>query len=65
MSFVHSSHRFGVPEAVALARTLGRLPPRLIVIGITGADFGFGDELSPPVAAAADHVIEQFERSLQ
>lgn len=58
MAFVHSSHRIGVPEAIALARTLGRLPPRLTVIGITGAAFGFGTGLSPAVAAAADHVID-------
>ena len=56
--FVHSTHRLGLPEAVALGRTLGRLPARLIVIGVTGAAFGFGDALTPPVAAAAERLIE-------
>ncbi len=57
-AFVHSTHRLGLPEAVALGRTLGRLPDRLAVIGITGAAFGFGSALSPPVATAAEGLIE-------
>ena len=57
--FVHSTHRLGVPEAVALGQALGRLPERLTVIGITGADFGFGRGLSAPVAAAAGRLIER------
>ena len=56
--FVHSSHRLGLPEAIALGRTLGRLPARLVVIGVTGAAFGFGDTLTPPVAAAAERLID-------
>ena len=56
-AFVHSSHRLGLPEAVALGRMLGRMPARLAVVGITGAAFGFGPELSPPVAGAAERLI--------
>lgn len=33
-----SSHGFGVAEALALARALGRLPQRLYVVGIEGAE---------------------------
>jgi len=58
-AFVHSTHRLGVPEAVALGRTLGRLPRRLVVIGITGAAFGFGSRLSAPVAVTAEHLISR------
>ena len=57
-AFVHSSHRLGLPEAVALGRRLGRLPGRLLVVGIGGTAFGFGSTLSPPVAAAARELIE-------
>ena len=46
-----SSHDLGVGSAVALARALGRMPGRLIVHGIQGADFSQGVTLSPPVAA--------------
>ena len=56
-AFVHSSHRVGLPEAVALGKALDRLPGRLIVVGIVGAAFGFGCELSPPVAKSADRLI--------
>ncbi len=55
--FVHSTHRLGLPEAVALGRTLGRLPGRLVVVGIVGTAFGFGSDLSPAVAAAAERLV--------
>ncbi len=58
-SFVHSSHRMGLPEAIALGKALDRLPLRLITIGIVGTDFGFGDRLSPPVGKAAEHLVER------
>ena len=54
---MHSTHQIGLPEAVALGRALGRLPERLMVIGITGTAFGFGSALSPPVAEAAEQLI--------
>ena len=48
--FLHcSTHAFGVAEAVELARSLGTLPPRVIVFGIEGASFDHGAELSQPV----------------
>ena len=51
-----STHHFGLPEAVELARSLRRLPRRLVVYGIEGASFDAGDELSPAVAAVVDAV---------
>ena len=57
--FRYSSHLFGLAEAIATARALGRLPPELIVHGIEGGDFGFGDTLGPEVAAAAALVVER------
>lgn len=58
-AFVHSTHRLGVPEAVALGRALGRLPRRLVIIGITGTAFGFGSVLTAPVALAAEQLIDR------
>ena len=49
-----SSHQLGIADAVELARRLGAIPPRLIFIGIEGADFGNGVGLSPRVNAALD-----------
>lgn len=57
--FRYSSHLFGLAEAIATARTLGRLPQSLIIHGIEGADFGFGDALSAVVAEAAAAVVER------
>jgi hydrogenase maturation protease len=54
-----STHAFGVAEAVELARALGQLPPRVIIFGIEGADFGFGDGLSPAIDTAVDEVVTQ------
>ncbi len=54
-----SSHLFGLAEAVATARALGRLPPELIVHGVEGGDFGFGEELSPEVAEAAETLVQR------
>ena len=51
-----STHLFGVPEMIELARILGRLPRRLEVYGIEGAGVGLGDGLSPAVVDATECV---------
>ncbi len=60
--FVHSSHRIGVAEAIALGRELGRMPGTLEVIGICGRHFDFGTELSPEVREAALALIDELAR---
>lgn len=45
-----STHAMGAADAVELARTLERLPGRLVVYGIEGARFHPGEPLSPEVA---------------
>ena len=57
--FHYSSHLFGVAEAVELARQLGRLPERLVVYGIEGAVFAYGEGLSAAVAAAVERVAHE------
>ena len=47
-----STHAFGVPEAVELARELGQLPARLRVYAIEGSDFAAGARLTPAVERA-------------
>jgi hydrogenase maturation protease len=47
-----STHAFGVPDAIELARALGRLPARLEVYAIEGARFTAGAALSPEVEQA-------------
>lgn len=57
--FHYSSHQFAVAEAVEMARVLGRLPKRLIVYGIEGAFFGYGEAVTPNVAGAIVDVAER------
>ena len=52
--FRGSTHALGVGDAIELARTLGRLPERVLVFGIEGERFSAGEELSPAVAAAVE-----------
>ena len=64
-----SCHGFGLGEALALARTLGTLPPRLVVFGVELAQAGPGDSLSPSVRAAIPRtvklVMEEINASLE
>ncbi len=52
-----STHAVGVADALELGRTLGRAPRRVVVLGVEGAAFGMGDELTPEVAVALDGVV--------
>lgn len=62
--FHYSSHQFGLAEAIETARLLDRLPPRLIVYGIEGVRFGFGDPLSGAVARAVAELGERIARDI-
>jgi hydrogenase maturation protease len=64
-TFAVSTHVVGVAQAVELARTLGRLPARLIVIGIEGRRFGQGDALSPEVGSAVEEAAERALKELR
>jgi hydrogenase maturation protease len=46
-----STHGLGVPDAVRLAEALDLMPARLVVLAVEAADIGFGNCLSPAVAA--------------
>jgi len=46
------THAFSVADVIELARAIDRLPMRLIVYGIEGNEFGFGNALAPAVAVA-------------
>ena len=67
--FRTSTHAFGVGDAIELARVLGRLPARIVVYGVEGAEFAAGEGLSAAVAAAieptAAAVLEDLERALR
>jgi hydrogenase maturation protease len=49
-----STHALGLAEAIEIARSLGRLPARVRVLGIEGARFDYGRGLSPDVEKAVE-----------
>jgi hydrogenase maturation protease len=59
MTLRHSSHAFGVPEAIEMGRALNQLPPRLIVFAIEGRNFAAGAGLCPEVESSVPIVIER------
>ncbi|MGW6268424.1 MULTISPECIES: hydrogenase maturation protease [unclassified Streptomyces] len=56
-----SSHGLGLGEAVELARVLGRLPKRLVVYAVEGADSALGTGLSPSVGAVVEPLADDVE----
>lgn len=60
-----STHAFGVAEAVELARSLGSLPPRVIVFGIEGISFEHGEKLSAEIEEAVPRAADLVEAELK
>ncbi len=54
-----SSHAFGLPEAIALARTLQLAPETIVVYAIEGRRFDAGAAMTPEVLAAAAEVADR------
>jgi hydrogenase maturation protease len=57
-----STHAFGVAEALQLARTLDRMPHRLVIYGIEGRRFHLGSTPSPEVEAACESLAQRIAR---
>ncbi len=63
-AFRHSSsHTIGVGDAIELARSLGRLPRRVLIFGVEGVRFDAGAGLSPEVASVLDDVLGEVTRA--
>jgi hydrogenase maturation protease len=60
-----STHAYSIAEMIELARVLGTMPPRLLVLGIEGDSFQHGVGLSPAVARAAAEVVQNILRILE
>lgn len=54
-----STHALGVAEYINLAKVLGNLPAKVIIYGIVGKHFNFGDPISPEVKSSCREVIKQ------
>lgn len=57
--FHRSTHAFGLAEAIALSRTLNRLPQSVVIYGIESELFEAGSEMSAEVRRAADQCVER------
>ena len=60
---IGSTHAFGLPEAVALSRRLGTLPPCAVVYAIEGTCFTPGAPVSPEVAEAVERLADALAAS--
>ncbi len=60
-----STHAFGIADTIELGRALGRSPGRVVVIGVEGASFEMGEDVSPEVEAAIDRVVEAVRAELR
>jgi hydrogenase maturation protease len=60
-----STHAFGLYEAVELARTLDRLPDKLLIYGIEGKQFTPGARPSAEVEKAVESVAQQIAELVQ
>ena len=52
-----SSHALGLPATYALGQALGRIPDELIVLTVDVTEVGYGDGLTPPIAAAVPRLV--------
>jgi len=52
------THTFGVLGAVALARALGRLPARVVLVGVEVSTVAIGAPLSPEVSRAVPGALQ-------
>lgn len=54
-----STHGLGLAQAIELARSLNRLPPKLLIYGIEGSRFEVGTPPAPGVVAAVETLAQQ------
>jgi hydrogenase maturation protease len=63
--FALSSHQLGPVEAIELGRSMNRLPPHMLFLGIQGKEFSQGEGLTPQVAQAIDIAAEVVRAELK
>jgi hydrogenase maturation protease len=56
-----STHSIGVADVIEMARSLGRLPERLVVYGIEAFDVSPGGQLTVSVREAVDRVVREID----
>jgi len=53
-----SSHAMGAAASLELARTLGRLPERVVVVGVEAESMGLGDAMTAGVVGAVGRAVD-------
>jgi hydrogenase maturation protease len=56
-----SVHQVGVADLIEAARWRGRVPPKLVLVGVVPVTTALGVELSAPVAAAFPALLERVD----
>ncbi len=57
--FYCSSHLFSVPQALRMSHELGTIPDQIVIFGVAGRQFNFGDQISDKVEASIEEVISR------
>lgn len=60
-----STHAMGIGDALELGRALRRAPRRVVVLGLEGASFGMGEQMTPAVAGAVDALVSSVLHELE
>ncbi len=60
-----STHAFGLAEAVELARALGKLPRKIVFIGVEAGRFSVGGQLSPEIQCALKGLRRMIREALR
>jgi hydrogenase maturation protease len=63
-ALTHSSHLFGVSDAIETARALNKLPEKITIYGIEGKTFELGTALSDEVNKAIDEAVKQIKSEI-
>jgi hydrogenase maturation protease len=56
-----SFHNAGLAQVLALAQAIGQPMPKMIIFGIQPAELGWGEGLSPVVAAALPDLVDAIQ----
>lgn len=59
------SHVYSPAKLLSLSKELYRAAPKAFVITVAGEDFGHGDRLSSPIAAALPGVVQKVEEIIR
>ena len=54
-----STHGLSLRNLLELARLQGELPPKLVIYGIEGERFGYGNSMTPAVSDAVAQVVDR------